>query len=42
MKHTLSWNDVNTGKVGIKYRPVQMNTLNESECSAVAPMKRVY
>lgn len=42
MKHTLSWNNVENGKVEIKYRPVQMKTLDENECASVPAMKRVY
>lgn len=42
MKHSLTWNNVENGNVEIKYRPVQMKTLDESECSSVPAMKRVY
>eukprot|EP01111_Echinosteliopsis_oligospora_P002257 TRINITY_DN1329_c0_g1_i1.p1 TRINITY_DN1329_c0_g1~~TRINITY_DN1329_c0_g1_i1.p1 ORF type:complete len:632 (-),score=169.23 TRINITY_DN1329_c0_g1_i1:64-1959(-) len=42
MKHTLSWYDVDSGKVTLDYRPVHMNTLDEKEMKTVAPVKRVY
>ena len=42
MKHTLTWNDVESGKIEIKYQQVKMKTLDENECSSVPPMKRVY
>uniref|UniRef100_A0A1L2FV62 Succinate dehydrogenase [ubiquinone] flavoprotein subunit, mitochondrial n=1 Tax=Cavenderia deminutiva TaxID=361123 RepID=A0A1L2FV62_9MYCE len=42
MKHTLSWLDVDTGKVTLDYRPVIGTTLDESEMHAIPPAKRVY
>jgi len=41
-KHTLSWVDVNTGKVSLKYRPVIDGTLDQGECKTVPPAVRVY
>jgi succinate dehydrogenase (ubiquinone) flavoprotein subunit len=42
MKHTLSFYDVNTGKVTLDYRPVHLNTLDEGEFPSVKPKARVY
>lgn len=43
MKHTLTWqHDVASPAVDIKYRRVVGTTLDESECKAVPPAKRVY
>ncbi|CUS12080.1 unnamed protein product [Tuber aestivum] len=42
MKHTLSWQKEQRGKVDLKYRSVVANTLDEKECAAVPPFKRVY
>jgi succinate dehydrogenase (ubiquinone) flavoprotein subunit len=42
MKHTLSWYDVESGKVTLDYRPVHMNSLDESEMKSIPPAKRVY
>ena len=43
MMHTnSSIPDLKTGKVVIEYRPVRMNTLDESEFASVPPAKRVY
>ena len=42
LKHTLSWYDVNKFHTKIGYRPVNLFTLDESECKAVPLMKRVY
>jgi succinate dehydrogenase (ubiquinone) flavoprotein subunit len=42
MKHTLSWVDMNTGKVKIDYRRVIFDTLDKSEIDTVPPKKRVY
>jgi succinate dehydrogenase (ubiquinone) flavoprotein subunit len=41
-KHTLSWQDPETGKVTLKYRPVIDKTLDESECAHVPPAIRSY
>ncbi|KAL7413710.1 succinate dehydrogenase [Mrakia frigida] len=42
MKHTLSFQDPKTGEVTLKYRAVIGTTLDEAECQAVPPAKRVY
>jgi succinate dehydrogenase (ubiquinone) flavoprotein subunit len=43
MMHTNSlMPDLKTGKVVIEYRPVRLNTLDESEFASVPPAKRVY
>lgn len=42
MKHTLTWNDIQSGKVAVEYRPVIDKTLDEAECAPVPPKKRVY
>ncbi|KAM9985297.1 hypothetical protein ACTFIZ_008822 [Dictyostelium cf. discoideum] len=42
MKHTLSYLDVNTGKVTLTYRPVVSETLDQSEMETIKPFKRVY
>ncbi|KAI5859097.1 succinate dehydrogenase subunit A [Tricharina praecox] len=42
MKHTLSWQKKPHGEVKLGYRAVQANTLDENECKAVPPFKRVY
>ncbi|KAJ3275992.1 succinate dehydrogenase flavoprotein subunit [Borealophlyctis nickersoniae] len=42
MKHTLSWHDVDSGKVTLEYRPVISKTLDESEAKSVPPVARVY
>lgn len=42
MKHTLSWQDQETGEVKLSYRAVEANTLDESECKPVPPFARVY
>jgi len=42
MKHTLSWYDVDSGKVTLEYRPVHMNTMDEKDMKHVPPVKRVY
>ena len=42
MKHTISWNDTDTGKVDISYRKVEGNTLDENEAKSVPPVARVY
>jgi len=41
-KHTLSWIDVNSGKVKLTYRPVIDGTLDEAECKNVPPAIRSY
>ena len=43
MKHTLTFQrDVNEPDVEIQYRGVINTTLDENECKAVPPFKRVY
>ena len=43
MKHTnSSIHDMDSGKVDIEYRPVNMFTLDEKEFPVVPPKKRVY
>jgi succinate dehydrogenase (ubiquinone) flavoprotein subunit len=42
MKHTLSYNDYETGKTTISYRKVIGTTLDESEAKSVPPVARVY
>ncbi|KAI7864846.1 succinate dehydrogenase flavoprotein subunit 1 [Spinellus fusiger] len=42
MKHTLSWQDQESGEVKLSYRGVTANTLDEAECKAVPPFARVY
>jgi succinate dehydrogenase / fumarate reductase, flavoprotein subunit len=41
MKHSLSWLDIETGKVTIDYRPVHTYTLT-NDVSYIEPKKRVY
>lgn len=42
MKHTLSFQKKPHGKVELGYRGVIPHTLDEAECKAVPPFKRVY
>ncbi|KAI1190964.1 hypothetical protein F5B17DRAFT_437845 [Nemania serpens] len=42
MKHTLSFQKKPHGKVELGYRKVTGTTLDENECKAVPPFKRVY
>ncbi len=42
MKHTIAYFDTDKGKTTIKYRHTHQNTLDEKECKAVPPAKRVY
>lgn len=41
-KHTLSTMNVDSGKVGLTYRPVKDKTLDEKECPTVPPVIRSY
>jgi len=41
-KHTLSYQDPDTGKVTLSYRPVIDHTLDTEECSTVPPAVRSY
>jgi succinate dehydrogenase / fumarate reductase, flavoprotein subunit len=41
LKHTISWLDVNSGKVKLDYRPVHMNTLTD-EIKTIPLQQRVY
>jgi succinate dehydrogenase (ubiquinone) flavoprotein subunit len=42
MKHTLSYHDIDSGKVDLEYRPVINTTLDEKEAKSVPPVARVY
>lgn len=42
MKHTLAHFDTEEGTTKISYRPNNRGTLDENECKAVPPAKRVY
>jgi hypothetical protein len=42
MKHTISFMDHDTGKIELRYKEVNMFTLDENELSTVPPKKRVY
>lgn len=42
MKHTLSYHDIDSGKVDLEYRPVISSTLDEKEAKSVPPVARVY
>ncbi len=42
MKHTLAYFDTESGKTTIDYRANNRFTLDEKECPAVPPAKRVY
>ena len=42
MKHTLAYFDTEKGKTTIEYRANVRETLDEKECAAVPPAKRVY
>ncbi|KAI9263324.1 succinate dehydrogenase flavoprotein subunit 1 [Phascolomyces articulosus] len=42
MKHTLSWQNQETGEVTLKYRKVTDTTLDKNECKPVPPVARVY
>jgi len=42
MKHTLSYQKKPQGQAELSYRSVVANTLDENECKAVPPFKRVY
>ena len=41
-KHTLSYCDMDKGEVGLEYRPVIDETLDQQECATVPPALRVY
>lgn len=42
MKHTLTFQEKTADPVKLTYRAVQSKTLDENECAAVPPFKRVY
>jgi len=42
MKHTLTFQKKPQGKTDLSYRAVVGTTLDENECAAVPPFKRVY
>ena len=41
-KHTLSFQDAESGECTLKYRPVIDTTLDEEECKTVPPVIRAY
>lgn len=42
MKHTLTYEDPNTRKIAIDFRPVHQKTLDENEMPHIPPKARVY
>ncbi len=42
MKHTIAFFDQESGRTTIDYRHTNQFTLDEKECKAVPPVKRVY
>ena len=42
MKHSLTFQKKPQGKIDLSYRAVVSHTLDENECAAVPPFKRVY
>jgi len=42
LKHTLSYENPKTGEIEIGYRPVHLQTLDESEMKSIPPKARVY
>ncbi|KAK9764339.1 succinate dehydrogenase flavoprotein subunit [Basidiobolus ranarum] len=42
MKHTLTWQNQETGEIDLKYRAVTYDTLDQEECKSVPPVARVY
>jgi hypothetical protein len=40
--HCLQYFDTSSGEVSIAYRPIHKQTLDEQECPAVPPARRVY
>ena len=42
MKHTVSWQDLDSGVVKLDYRPVHTKTLDAAEVSSVPPKARTY
>ena len=42
MKHTIAYFDTDKGTTSVKYRANKRQTLDEKECKAVPPAKRVY
>jgi succinate dehydrogenase (ubiquinone) flavoprotein subunit len=42
MKHSLTFQKTPHGKTDLTYRAVVGHTLDENECAAVPPFKRVY
>lgn len=42
MTHSLGYFDTETGKTSLAYRTNNRHTLDEAECKAVPPAKRVY
>jgi succinate dehydrogenase (ubiquinone) flavoprotein subunit len=41
-KHTLSWQDIDSGKITLKYRPVIDTTLDKAETDWIPPKARTY
>ncbi|CAM9122193.1 unnamed protein product [Chrysoparadoxa australica] len=42
MKHTVTYFDEEENKTRVEYRPVHSLTMDEEECKAIPPQKRVY
>ncbi|KAL5334302.1 succinate dehydrogenase flavoprotein subunit [Aspergillus crustosus] len=42
LRHSLTWQGGVGGEVGVGYRGVKMETLDEGECASVKPVKRSY
>jgi len=42
LKHTMSWIDVDSGKVKLDYRPVHLETLDKAEIDTIPLSKRSY
>jgi len=42
LKHTMSYLDVDSGKVKLDYRPVHLETLDKSEIDTIPLSKRTY
>jgi hypothetical protein len=42
MKHTVSWQDLDSGKITLGYRPVHHNTLDATEVASFPPQQRKY
>lgn len=42
MKHTLTWQSKEAAEIRVGYRDVVFKTLDQEECAAVPPVKRLY